>query len=66
MPAKLRNDSRLYCQAAADETDPHLKRRLANHALALALLAEKTERKLAMKQAGTIPHAKVPPASATE
>ncbi|HYM01476.1 MAG TPA: hypothetical protein VET85_00945 [Stellaceae bacterium] len=43
-----------------------MKRRLANHALALVLLAEKTERELAAKQAGTIPPTEAPPASATE
>jgi hypothetical protein len=44
MPAELREKSRLYREAAEKETDPHLKRGLANDALALAQLAEMIER----------------------
>jgi hypothetical protein len=43
-PAEMREKSRLHRQAARKETDPHLKRKLANDALALAQLAEMIER----------------------
>lgn len=43
-PDELREESRRYRMAALGETDPHLRRTLANHALAMAQLAEKTER----------------------
>jgi hypothetical protein len=43
-PTELRDEARLYRQAAAEESEPHLKRRLASHALALAQLAEMIER----------------------
>jgi len=42
--ADLREQSRLYRQASRKEADPNLKVRLAGHALALAMLAEKIER----------------------
>ncbi len=42
-PAQLRDASRLYLQAAEEETTLDIKRRLASHALALAQLAEHTE-----------------------
>jgi hypothetical protein len=42
--AELREASRLARLAAAEESVPQLKRRLANHALALAQLAERMER----------------------
>ena len=44
-PAELRDQSRLYREASAKEIVLEFKRRLASHALALALLAEKAERK---------------------
>lgn len=44
-PEQLREEARLYRMAAVKETEPHLKRRLASHALALAQMAEKIERK---------------------
>jgi hypothetical protein len=40
----LREEARQYRQAAKKETSPEIRRRLANHALALAQLAEKIER----------------------
>ena len=43
-PAEMREKSRLHGQAAIKETDPLLKRKLANDALALAQLAEMIER----------------------
>jgi len=43
--AEFREESRLYRQEAIKEADPHFKRRLASHALALAQLAERLERK---------------------
>lgn len=43
-PAELRAGSQLYRDAGRKETDPHLRHRLACHALALAQLAEKIER----------------------
>ena len=43
-PVELREASRLTRLAAVKESDPHLKRRLASHALALAQLAEQMER----------------------
>lgn len=43
-PAELRERSRFYRRMAGKETEPHLKRHLAAHALALAQLAEKIER----------------------
>jgi hypothetical protein len=42
--AKLREDARHFRQAALNETEPHLRGRLVNHALALTLLAEQIER----------------------
>jgi len=45
MPTVLREQSRSYRQAASKESERHLKRYLARHALALAQLAEKIERK---------------------
>src|ERR1700722_227820 len=39
--AMLREESRLYRQAAAEESTTEIKSRLVNHALALALLAER-------------------------
>ena len=42
--AMLREESRLYRQAAAEESTTEIKSRLVNHALALALLAERIER----------------------
>lgn len=44
-PAELREESRLYRQVARKEATPHLKQMLASHALALAELAERMERK---------------------
>ena len=44
IPAELREQSRLYRQAAETETTLEIKRRLARHALALVELAEKIER----------------------
>jgi rubrerythrin len=43
-PAKLRELSQLYRQAAEEEATLEIKRRLASHALVLAQLAEKIER----------------------
>ena len=43
-PAQLRKDCRSTIRAAKREPDPHLKRLMARHALALAQLAEKIER----------------------
>jgi hypothetical protein len=43
-PAELREKSRLYREAVLKETEPHLKRQLANDAFALAQLAELIER----------------------
>jgi hypothetical protein len=43
-PAELRDQSRMYREAAAKEVVPEFKRRLASHALALAQLAEKMDR----------------------
>ena len=42
--AELRREARLFGWVAQQEPDPHLKRRLASHAFALAQLAERTER----------------------
>jgi hypothetical protein len=42
--AMLREESRLYRQAAAEESAPELKYRLVNHAFALVQLAERIER----------------------
>lgn len=42
--AELREAARMTRRAAEDESDPHLKQRLAGHAFALAQLAEKIER----------------------
>jgi hypothetical protein len=50
-PAELREASRQARLAVAKEPDPHLKRRLANHAFALAQLAEKMERAAAAPEA---------------
>ena len=41
---ELREESRIYREAAADESTPALKLYLARHALALAQLAERLER----------------------
>ncbi len=49
-PAELREASQLTRLAAAREPELHLKRRLASHALALALLAEKMERDAAAEE----------------
>jgi type VI protein secretion system component VasA len=46
-PAALREQSRLYMEAARKELAPHLKRLLESHAFALAQLAEKIEREQA-------------------
>ena len=50
-PGELRDEARLYRQAARKESSPEIRRKLANHALALAQLAEKIER----EEAGEIP-----------
>lgn len=42
-PLELREQSRFYRTASAQETVPALRRRLASHALALAQLAERLE-----------------------
>jgi hypothetical protein len=47
-PMKLRGWSRLYREMAEKENEPHLRRHLASHVLALAQLAEKIEREEAM------------------
>jgi len=44
-PAELRELSRRSREAAAKEKTPQIKRGLASHALALAQLAERIERK---------------------
>jgi hypothetical protein len=44
-PAQLLEASRTYFRAAEKEATPEIKRRLASHALALAQLAEETERR---------------------
>ena len=44
LPVELREQSRLYREAAENETNLYLSRTLASHALALAELAEKIER----------------------
>jgi hypothetical protein len=43
-PAELRHNSRVFRHSAMSENNPHLKLRLASHALALAQLAEAIER----------------------
>jgi len=43
-PAELREASRLAREAASAEAELHIRMRLANHALALAQLAERIER----------------------
>ncbi len=43
-PEQLREGSRLARKAAEEESTPHLKRLLAEHALALAQLAERIVR----------------------
>ena len=43
-PGELRDEARLYRQAAREESSPEIRRKLAAHALALAQLAEKIER----------------------
>src|SRR5215469_1884787 len=45
-PIVLREQSRLYRQAATEEVALEIRYRLANHALALYLLAEKVEREM--------------------
>jgi hypothetical protein len=47
-PAQLRKACRSAIRAAKKESDPHLKRMMANHAFALAQLAEKIEREAGM------------------
>jgi hypothetical protein len=42
--AMLREESRLYRQAAAEEPTPEIRYRLVNHAFALVQLAERIER----------------------
>ena len=49
--AELREISRLAREDAADESCPQLRQRLAQHAFALAQLAEKTEREEAEREA---------------
>ena len=57
-PLELRDASRRFREAAKKEAIPRLKQMLASHALALAHLAEKIERKEAdtitarMRQSG--------------
>jgi hypothetical protein len=46
-PVVLREQSRLYWQAATNEVVLEIRHRLANHALALYLLAERIEREMA-------------------
>lgn len=46
--AELRKTSRSFEWVAEQERDPHLKLRLAKHALALAQFAEKIERRTAL------------------
>jgi hypothetical protein len=48
-PSELRETSRLYSWVAQQESDLHLKRRLASHAFYLAQLAEKIEREAAAR-----------------
>jgi hypothetical protein len=48
-PVELREQSRRYRQAACAEPELHLKRSLANHAFALAQLAERLERDTAAR-----------------
>lgn len=43
-PAELPSEARLFGWVARQKPDPHLKRRLASHAFALAQLAERIER----------------------
>ena len=43
--AELREQARRYRQTANHETTPQLKQMLASHALALAQLAERVERR---------------------
>ncbi len=43
-PTELRDEARLYREAAVDESTPTLKLYLARHALALAQLAERLVR----------------------
>lgn len=43
-PGELREQARLYRQVAKMESTLEIRRRLINHALALAQLAEKIER----------------------
>lgn len=43
-PSELRDTARLYREAAAAETAPEIRQRLARHALMLAQIAEKIER----------------------
>jgi hypothetical protein len=50
-PAELREISRLAREDAADESCPQLRQRLAQHAFALAQLAEKIEREEAEREA---------------
>lgn len=50
MPVNLRQQSRQYLMAAAQETTLALKRRLASHALALAMVAERIELEEAGRQ----------------
>ena len=48
-PIKLREQSALYRETATAATAPHFKKRLADHARALAQLAERIEREEAEK-----------------
>jgi hypothetical protein len=45
-PIVLREQSRLYREAATEEVALEIRHRLANHALALYLLAERVEREI--------------------
>ena len=49
-PAEWHEQSLSFRQMAEDESDPHLKRRLKQHALALAELARKIEREAALRR----------------
>ncbi len=49
-PAECHEQSQLVRRLAEDETDPHLKIRLAQHAVALDELAMKIERSEALQE----------------
>jgi len=53
-PAELRHNSRVFRHSAMSEDNPHLKLRLASHALALAQLAEAIERALPSRAARSL------------